>query len=150
MTSSFLKQFNSLFYEFNYVDRRVLTFVFRTYISSFYGLENWSLTGSKRAFQKLSSTYQKAVKRICSMNVWESNHDVCKIAEVHIFKHSSAKHRTAFKSSLIKSNSPCVLPLRNFFQLNSFVVEPFMEYFLQEYQLSDVFSNPLCAVNPSS
>ena len=146
MTSSFLKQFNSLFYKFNYVDRKVLTFLFRTYTSSFYGLENWTLTGCKRDFQKLSITYHKAVKRICSMNVWESNHDACKIAEVHIFKHLYAKRRAAFMYSLLKSNSPCVLPLRNYFQLKSFAVESFREYFLQEYQLSDVFSNPLCAV----
>ena len=37
MPSSFLKQFNSLFSNFKYIDRKVLTFLFRTYTSLFYG-----------------------------------------------------------------------------------------------------------------
>ena len=76
-----------------------------------------------------------------------SIHDACEIAEVHVFKHLYAKRRAAFMYSLLKSNSPCVLPFRNYFKLNSFAVQSFREYFLYEYQLSDVFSNSLCAVN---
>ena len=81
------------------------------------------------------------------MNVFESNHDACNIGEVHIFKHLYAKRCAAFMYSLLKSNSPCVLPLRKYFQLKSFAVESFRKYLLQEYQLSDVISNPLCVVN---
>ena len=114
---------------------------------TFYGLESWTLTGCKRDFQKLSNTYHKAVKRIYIMNVWESNHDACKIAEVHIVILSYAKRRAAFMYSLLNSNSPRVLPLRKKFQLNSFAVDSFKEYFLQEYLFSDVFPYPLCAVN---
>ena len=79
--------------------------------------------------------------------LWESNHDACKIAEVHIFKHLYAKYLAVFKFSLLKSESPCVLPLRNYFQLKSFAVDSIREYLLLEYQLSDVFSKPLCAFN---
>ena len=88
-------------------------------------LENWTVTSCKRDFQKLSIFYQEAVKRTCSMNVWVSNHDACNIAEVHIFKHLYAKRRAAFMYSLVKSNSPCVPPLRNYFQLKYFAVESF-------------------------
>ena len=56
MTTSFLKQLNSLSYKFNYVDRKVLTFLFRTHKSPSYGLKNWTLTGCKSDFQKLSIT----------------------------------------------------------------------------------------------
>ena len=48
--------------------------------------------------------------------------------------------------SLLKLNSPCVLLLKYYFQLKSFEVESIREYFLQEYQISDVFSNKLCVV----
>ena len=105
MTSNIWKQFNSLFYKFNYVDRKVPVL----YIYS------WAVTGCKRYFQKLSINYHKVVKSICSMNVWESNHDACKIAEVHIFKYLYAKRRASFMYSLLKSNSPCVLQLRIYF-----------------------------------
>ena len=100
-TSSFLKQFNSLFYKFNYVDRKVLKFLFCRYTSSFYGLENWTLTVCRRDFQKMSITYHKALKRTCSMNMWESNHEDCKIVEVHIFKHLYAKRCAGFMYSLL-------------------------------------------------
>ena len=94
----------------------------------------------------MSTTYHEAVKRVYSMSVWMSNHDGYKIAKVHIFKHLSAKRRETFMYSLLNSDSPCVLSLRNYFQLKSVAIEWFREYFLQKYQLSDVLSNPLCAV----
>ena len=50
MTSSFLKYFNSLFYEFIHVDRKVLTYLFRTNISSFFSLKNLTLLDCKRNF----------------------------------------------------------------------------------------------------
>ena len=135
LTLSFLWQFNSLFYKFIYVDRNVLMFLFRTFTSSFYGLENLTLTGCTRDFQTLSITYHKAVKRIRSMNVWESSHDACKITEVLNFKDLYAKRRAAFMFLLLKSINPCVLPVRNFFQLESFAVDSLRELFLQKYRL---------------
>ena len=79
--------------------------------------------------------------------MWENNHDACKAVEVHIFKQFYVNLRAAFMFSLPKSNSPCVLQLKHYFQLKSFAADSIREYFLQEYQVLDVFSNPLCAIN---
>jgi len=39
--NSFLRQYNSMFYKFNFIDRNILFFLFKTYTSSFYGIELW-------------------------------------------------------------------------------------------------------------
>ena len=57
-------------------------------------------------------------KKLYSMNVWESNHDACMIAEVRIFKNLCSKRRAVFMFSLLKSISPCFLTLSNIFKLN--------------------------------
>ena len=146
-TSCFLKQFNSLMYRFNYADMKVLAHLFRTYTSSFYAIENWALAKSNKHMHRISVAYHKAVKRICSMNVWESNHGACKTADVNIFKHLYAKRRITFMFSLRDTKSPCILPLKYYYQFRSIAANATKSYFLNEYQLVDLFSNPLCAIH---
>ena len=81
------------------------------------------------------------------MNMWESNHDACKIVEAHVFKHLYAKRRETFIYSLLKSYSLCVLPIEKLCSTENFRSSIVQVFFLQEYQLSYVFSNQLCAVS---
>ena len=72
MTPSFLKHFKSLIYKFTYVGRKVLTYLFRAYTSSFCGLENWKFLDCKTKIQKLFTAYHKVVKIKWSINVWKT------------------------------------------------------------------------------
>ena len=147
MTSSFLKQFNSLFYEFNCVDRKVLTFLFRTYTSSFYGLKNWTLTGCKRNFQKkIHLPIRKLWKDYAQ---W-----MCGRATMMLVRSRRCIFLNICMPSVVQllcihylNRIARVLSLKNYFQLKSFAVESFRECFLQEHQLLSLFSSPLCAVN---
>ena len=145
-TNSFLKQFNFIYHKFNYVGAELLAFFFRNYTSSFYAIETWNFGLTLRCLRGIAVAYHKAVKRVCGMNVWESNHDACKIAGVSIFKHLYAKRRIKFLISIVRSRSPCLSHLRYYFRFNSFTAMATRKYFYDHYQIVDLFSNPLCAL----
>ena len=84
--NSFLRQFNSLYYKFNYLNLETLSFLFRSYSSSFYGAESWYYNLQIKTFRKISACYHAAVKRVCGLNVWDSNHAACQLVNVPIFK----------------------------------------------------------------
>ena len=108
-TTTFLRQFNSVCYRFNYVGLELLEFLFRTFTSSFYAIENWIFGVSFRSMLSI------AVEWICVMNVCDSNHDVCKTADVSTFKHLYTRRQIKFLFSLANSQSLCLNPLRYYF-----------------------------------
>ena len=128
VTDSFLKQFNSMFCKFSYADKSILAFLFRTYTSSFYAIENWTFGASNRALQRISVAYHKAVKRVCGLNPWVSNHDACKTLGVNIFKHLYAKRRVGFAVAVINSESPCLVPLLYYLRYKSAFSHQIVEY----------------------
>ena len=69
-----------------------------------------------KSFYKLSVAYHKAVKRICRMNVWESNHVACALAGIDIFKHHYAKRMVNFIFSLVNNDGPCLHMLKYYFR----------------------------------
>ena len=141
-----MEQFNSLYYKFSYADRDVLAFLFRTYTSSFYAIENWNFGTSSYPIRKISVAYHKAVKRVSGMNVWQSNHDACKVAGVNTFKHLYAKRRVNFLFSLRDSKSPCLTSLRYYLCFQSFIRNQIVDYFRDVYEVPNLLENPLCAI----
>ena len=87
VSTAFLKQYHSVYAKFYNMSNDVLHFLFRTYTSSFYGVEFWYDSLSNRNINKLSITYHKAVKRVARLNVWDSNHLACYVVDVPIFIH---------------------------------------------------------------
>ena len=101
---------------------------------------------SNRALQRISVAYHKAVKRICGMTPWESNHDACLTAGVNIFRHLYAKRRVSFAFAVRNSESPCLVPLIYYLRYKSSFSYQIVEYFRAVYEIPDLFDNPLCAI----
>ena len=92
VTKSFLAQFHSFYSKFYFIDTKILHFLFKSYATSFYGVELWySFLGNKNIFRKPSIAYHGAIKKICRLNKWDSNHEACRIANQEIFIHLLSK-----------------------------------------------------------
>ena len=145
--TSFLKQFNSLFSKFNFVDRNVLFYLFKSYATSLYGIETWfSDNVKKNSFYKLAVAYHKAIKRMVGLNVWDSNHQACALSSLPIFKHLLAKRAVAFYRSLVNSKSPCVASLKYFYRTNACFAKNLRNLFSAVYEIDDILDNPLCCL----
>ena len=142
---AFLRQFNSMYSKFYYLDRHVLFFIFKAYTSSFYGTETW-FDASNKDIHKISVTYHKAVKRCAGLNIWDSNHEACEIIKVYIFNHLLAKRLVCFLHSMISSSSPCLLPYRYYIRYDSGLYAFVSKLFFDKYNIDNIFANPLCAV----
>ena len=61
-TNNFLVQFNALYHKFSFASQNVLNFLFKTYSSSFYGIELWYNDKNRmRNMQKIAVAYHKAI-----------------------------------------------------------------------------------------
>ena len=145
ITNSFLKQFNGMYSKFYFVDRSVLFYLFKSYTSSFYGIEVWYEKILGYQLNRISVAYHKAVKRICGNNVWDSNHDACDTVGVHIFRHLLAKKLVCFWHRICNSRSSCLFNLRYYFRYNSCIFNKISSIFHANYSV-DISSNPLCAI----
>ena len=141
----FLKQFNSLYSKFHCIDRRVLAYLFKSYTSSFYGIDLWFDKIYDYQLNKISVAYHKAIKRICGMNVWDSNHDACERMGVNTFTHLLVKRLIKFWHRLIKSESDCLCNLKLYFQFKSQIAQKLKALVMASYEV-DLFTNPLCAI----
>ena len=102
---SFLGQFNGLYHRFNFLDLTILVFLFQSYCMSFYGVEMWyDKVCSSSSYNRAAVTYHKAIKKICKMNNWESNHDACERSGKPIFRHLLAKRVYSFYKRLVSSS----------------------------------------------
>ena len=143
-STAFLRQFHSVYAKFYNLNDEVLHHLFRSYTSSFYGIETWYNALANRNIHKMSICYHKAVKRVARLNVWNSNHVACDIVNVSIFTHLLAKRAICFYFSLIKSQSPCVSPYIYYFRYNSFIKSSLAVYFQDKYNVT--LDNPLCTL----
>ena len=135
-----------MYYKFYNLNNNVLHHLFRTYTSSFYGIETWYDSLSNRNINKLSVCYHKAVKKVAHLNVWDSNHLACDIVNVPIFIHLAAKRAICFLFSLLNSQSPCVSPFRFYFKYSSHIKSSLSTYFDAKYNICRLLDNPLCAL----
>ena len=145
--NSFLRQFNSLYSKFYFLDLNTLSYLFKSYTSSFYGIESWYLKLKAKSLNKISVAYHKAVKKIAGLNVWDSNHTGCEIAQVPIFRHLFAKRLVKNFFSICESKSPCLQRFNYYFRYKSVMNVELSKYFAKNYEISNLMLNPLCAIS---
>ena len=145
VVNAFLKQFNGFFSKFYYLDNEVKYFLFKAYSTSFYGIDVWY--NNIRAYQlkKISVTYHKAVKRICGLKPWDNNHIACDTVNILIFRHFLAKRRLCYFHNVLKSRSPCLIDLKDYFLSRSRLHSDLVRLFADEYSVN-IDENPLCAL----
>ena len=144
---SFLKQFNAIFYKFNFLSVDALTFLIRTHCTSFYGSEMWLFNDSYcNRINKLSIAYHKAIKRILNMAPWDSNHTACERSNMPIFKHFLNSRILSFSIGLLNSNSRCLDSLKYYIRYDSFLIRRVNEIFKSQYNVENVFNNDIEAV----
>ena len=72
---AFFKQFNSIYHNFRFVYKNVLLLLFRVHAMSVYGAETWCTELNKKDLKNISVAYNKAIKRICVRNSYDSFHE---------------------------------------------------------------------------
>ena len=146
--NSFLKQFNALYYRFNFIQSDILKFLFKTYAFSFYGSELWFETISQnKCFNNLAIAYHKAVKRICHLNVWDSNHLACELVGVPVFKHLHASRIFEFYLSLLNSRTPVYSFMKYYFRFSSNIGFNVKQMFKYRYDIVNLLENDRLAVH---
>ena len=145
VTNSFFRQFNGMYSKFNFAHRNVLYYLFKSFTSSFYGIDVWFGKVSTSHLNKISVAYHKAVKRICGMNVWDSNHVACETVGVPIFRHLFATRLLCFWHRLCRAESECTADLKYYFKYNSHIRSKLCRMSDDIYSV-DISQNPLCAI----
>ena len=145
--NSFLAQFNSMYQKFSFLDRHIVYFLFKTYTSSFYGVEMW-YNGLKndRTLHKLSVGYHKAVKKIAGLNPWDGNHGACEEVGVDIFKHLQAKRMISLYFKTMNSENRFLHDMRYYFRFASAIKIEIENFFEKNYGITRLSSNPKCAI----
>ena len=145
--NSFLRQFNSMFYKFSFTRRDILFFLFKTYTSSFYGINLWFENDIKhRNIHGISVAYHKAVKRIAGMNIWDSNHLACELVGVNVFKHLLAKRLVKHYFAIFGSRCAIIKYLKYYFQFNSEIRINIENLFKNHYGIENLLANDMDAV----
>ena len=144
---SFQSQFSGMYYKFNFTDRNVLAFLFKTYTSSFYGMNLWfEQILSRRSVHKLAVTYHKAVKKVAGLNVWDSNHTACERVGVNTFSHLLAKRMLKFYFAIVNSENFIFKNLRHFFINGSMLSQRISTLFQEKYEVDSILTNDLHAL----
>ena len=145
--NAFLGQFNACYHKFNFVDHKVLIYLFKTYSSSFYGCELWyDVLNRDRVFHKISVAYHKAVKKLAGLPVWSSNHLACELIGVNIFRHLQAKRMYKFCLSVFCSRNKTINKLKYYFMYKSNIMRMIETTFLLEYGIVNLFENDTDAI----
>ena len=145
VTTSFLRQFNAMYSKFHFAQKDVRIHLFKAYTSSFYGIDVWFDEIPSSHLNKLNVSYHKAVKKICGMAVWDSNHAACEIADVRTFPHLLADRLICFWHRLWSSDSVCTKDLSHYFRYNSIIFNK-LSVWLNSRYFEGILNNPLCAI----
>ena len=139
---SFLKQFNAMFQKFNFLNSEVLSFLFKTYTTSFYGINLWFEHKIQPShIRNLEVAYHKAIKKIVGIEVWRSNHEACDLMGIDLFKHFLSKRMAKFYFSAISSECKMFRMLRYHFMFSSQLYKILKERFNAYYQIENVIGN---------
>ena len=145
VTSSFLKQFNGMYWRYNFLRRDMLYFLFKSYTSSFYGIDLWFEKMPDSHLDRVCIAYHKAIKRISGLNVWDSNHEACEMVGVQTFSHLRATRLVCFWHKLFHTKSVCLGNLNYYFGYKSQIYGKLKAMFMDNYSV-DILNNPLCAI----
>ena len=103
--NSFLRQFYGMYYKFKFLEKNVLQFLFIKNCMLLHGIDKLE---RQKQFKRTSVTCHKAIKQICGMKVWHSNHVKCDNLNLETFKHFLAKRCYNFFCSFLPSESRCL------------------------------------------
>ena len=144
---SFLRQFNGVYQKFHFLPRNLLTFLFKTYTSSFYGLNLFFEEKIKnKDIRKVEIAYHKAVKKIAGLNVWDSNHLACERVGVNVFKHLLSRRLLNFYFSTINTECKMINKLKYHFMLSSKLHNTLKSYFSSLYDIDCLLGNDRSAL----
>jgi hypothetical protein len=144
---AFLKQFYSIYRKFNFLDFKVMKFLFESHAMSFYGSELWyDTSGCKNDFKVLGITYHKAVKKMKKFPWRESNHYTCNTAGLPVFKHLINRKVISFLTNILNTSSICMMPLKAYYKYDSQISKCVNETFSNEYGLDNALDNDLDAI----
>ena len=113
---------------------------------SFYGAETWYAKLNKKYLKNISVPYQKAIKRICGRNSYDSKHECLEQVNLPVFKHFLAEKQIQFTFRLFHSGSQCPSNHKYYFRYGTLVCKYIRKLFSDNYQIIDVFDNPMCAI----
>ena len=121
--------------------------MFKTYTSSFYGINLWFDEVVKtKDVRKVEVGYHRAIKKVAGMNEWNSNHDACEMTGNLIFKHMLSKRMLNFYFSVIGSKCKLVTNLRYYFLLESALYNTVKCRFMLIYNVNDIIENDRAAL----
>ena len=144
---SFLAQFNGVYQKFHFLPRYLLSFLFKTYATSFYGLNIWFEEIIKnKDVRKVEVAYHKAVKKIAGLNVWNSNHLACELVGVNIFRHLLSRRLLNFYFSAINTKCRMINNLKYHFMLTSKLYSTLKLYFRSLYDVDCLLGNDRSAL----
>ena len=145
VSNAFLKQFHATYGKFKFCDQNVLFYLFRTYTSSFYGVELWAEKIKAYQLNKISISYHKAVKITCGMNYWDGNHVACEKVGVPLFKHLLAKRLVSSWHRICSSASPCLANLKYYFRYKGCLTAKISDWIYENYDVK-VIDNPIATI----
>ena len=105
---SFFNQFYSLYNKFYCMDQKLLIYLFKLHAMSFYGVEAWFMKLHTKVLNNILIAYCKAIKRMCNIRPYESNHECLERVNLLTFNHLGAKILINFAFSVLHSKSPCL------------------------------------------
>ena len=145
---TFLKQFNSMYYKFSFVDKVQLLFLFNSYCTSFYGSELWyDLLNSASCLKGISISYHSSVKKILKISKYYNNHFACNSTDMLMFKHLVYSRSVSFLFGLcFNDNNDCLFYVRDYFKYDSKFCSIIKKYSKEKYSLTDIFDNCLPAI----
>lgn len=142
VNKSFLRQFFGMYNQFYYLNVDSLSFLFRSYCSSFYGSELWyDMFGSKEEFRRCGVAYHRCVKKIVNMGIRDCNHEACSRAALPVFNHFVNKKIYMFFNSVVKTRSKCMMFLKRYFRYESFLFRFVNNMFFDVYRVYDFINN---------
>ena len=145
--NAFLRQFNSMYYKFNFVNRDQLIFLFESFCRSFYGSDLWNDGLLKlNVFKNIATTYHRALKRIVGLSPYHNNHDAASLSGMLLFQHLVSSRVVSFLFRLINDKSNCMTDLKGYFRNDSIMSKNIKMYFKDKYKLSSLYDNDLCAI----
>ena len=129
------------------MDINVLLHLFKTHAMCFHGIETWFAKLYKNDLKDVALAYHNAINKMASRRKFDSTHECLDSLKLPIFKHLLAKRMISFAFSIFKTDSPCMAYHRHYFRYQSTFSCEIKKMFFKEYQIANVFDNPLCAIH---
>ena len=87
--NNFYSSFNSIIRDFKYVNKDTLLYLFNSYCLPDYGLSLWNSNSvfNSVIFKTFKTAYSKALKKICNVPVYASNHITAAECGQFLFEH---------------------------------------------------------------